>query len=232
MENPYRARPWRRDSKEGRTMPLFKTSRVIENQIDEFFDQVAEGSLVFRAGVNAWLDGDLDDFAIRVAAIDKLESEADTLSKGVETQLYSHSLIPDHRGDVLGLLENADDIIDTAKSSLHQFSVEQPVIPEEFRDGYRKLADASALAAEAVVVASRTFFRDPAATKDYLFKVHHYESEADSLSDDLKRRIFASDLELAQKTQLRYFAHNVEKVSDKAEDVADRLAIYAIKRTM
>ncbi len=68
--------------------------------------------------------------------------------------------------------------------------------------------------------------------KDNLYKVHHYEKEADRISDALKRSIFASSLDLAHKIQLRYFAMNVEKVSDKAEDVADRLAIYAIKRTL
>jgi len=213
-------------------MPLFRTSAVVEQQIDEFLDQVAEGALVYRAGVEAYLAGDLDELALRLAAIDQLESKADILSKSVEAQLYSHSLIPDHRGDVLGLLENTDNVIDTAKSSLHQFSIECPVIPEEFEDGYRRLARASAQAAEAVVMAARTFFRDPAAVKDHLFKVHHWEKDADKLSDGLKRRIFASGLELAHKTQLRYFAHNVEKVSDEAEAVADRLAIYAIKRNL
>ena len=48
----------------------------------------------------------------------------------------------------------------------------------------------------------------------------------------LKRNIFASDLDLAHKIHLRYFALNVELVSDRAEEVADRLAIYAIKRNI
>ena len=43
---------------------------------------------------------------------------------------------------------------------------------------------------------------------------------------------FASELDLAHKIHLRYFALNVEKVSNQAEAVADRLAIYAIKRNI
>ena len=80
--------------------------------------------------------------------------------------------------------------------------------------------------------AARAFFRDVDSVKDNLFKVHHFEKEADRISDNLKRRIFSMDLDLARQTQLRYFAHNVEKVSDRAEEVADRLAIYAIKRNI
>ncbi len=211
-------------------MSLFKSSRSVETKIDGFFDTVAEGGMVYRAGVKAYLAGDTADFQDAIKSIDKLESQADELSREVEAHLYSHSLIPEHRGDVLGLLENSDDIIDTAKTCLYQFSVEQPSVPEEFHDGYCKLADAGCAAVEAVIVSARAFFNDVRAVKDNLFKVHHYEKEADGISDRLKRSIFASDLDLAHKIHLRNFAMNVEKISDKAEDVADRLAIYAIKR--
>ncbi len=213
-------------------MPLFRSSKIIESQIDEFLDVVAEGSLVYKKGVKAYLEKDMTDFEARIVAIDKLESRADKLSKEVEAHLYSQSLIPEHRGDVLGLLENADNIIDTAKASLYQFSVEQPDIPEELNDQYLKLAEACYEAVEAVIVSARAFFRDVDSVKDNLYKVHHFEKEADSISDALKRTIFSSSLDLAHKIHLRYFALNVEKVSDKAEAVADRLAIYAIKRTI
>jgi predicted phosphate transport protein (TIGR00153 family) len=211
-------------------MPLFKSSKVLEAQIDGFLDTVAESGLVYEAGVAAYLAAAETDFVATIAKIDRLENRADKLSKEAETHLYRHSLIPEHRGDVLGLLENTDNIIDTAKASLHQFDVERPGIPQEFHDGFRKLAAASAAALDAVVLCTRAFFRDAETVKDNLYKVHHFEQEADQVSDHLKRAIFAGSLDLAHKTQLRYFAHNVEKVSDKAEEVADRLAISIIKR--
>jgi len=210
-------------------MPLFN-SKSTEKQIDDFIDTLAEGVLVYKAGVRSYLAGDETDFEDRILAIDRLESRADKLSKSIESHLYAHSLIPEHRGDVLGLLENADNIIDTAKTSLYQFSVERPDIPEEFHRAFNKLADSCNEAVEAVCVGTRCFFRDVEAVKDNLYKVYHYEKEADQISDALKRAIFATDLELAHKIHLRYFALNVEKVSDMAESVADRLAIYAIKR--
>jgi len=214
------------------SMRLFGSSRVVEAQIDEFFDAVAEGMLVYRNGVQAYLDSKEAEFQNSIEMIEKLEAKADKLSSEVESHLYSHALIPEHRGDVLGLLENTDNIIDTAKTSLYQFSVEQPEIPDVFDQGFLKLAEASHLAAEAVIVSARAFFRDVASIKDSLFKVHHYEKEADRISDQLKRAIFASKLDLARKVHLRYFALNVERISDRAEEVADRLAIYAIKRSI
>jgi predicted phosphate transport protein (TIGR00153 family) len=213
-------------------MSLFKSSLNVETKIDGFFDTVAEGGLVYRAGVRAYMAGNTADFENAIVSIDKLESQADKLSKEVEAHLYSHSLIPEHRGDVLGLLENSDDIIDTAKTCLIQFSVEQPSVPEEFHDGFCKLSEAGCAAVEAVIVSARAFFKDVNSVKDNLYKVHHFEKEADGISDRLKRSIFTSDLDLAHKIHLRYFALNVDDVSDMAKNVADRLAIYAIKRTI
>ncbi len=213
-------------------MKLFKSSGLIESQIDEFLDTVIEGILVYKEGVGAYLTGDEAVFKTKLKAIDAMESKADRLSLEVEAHLYSHSLIPEHRGDVLGLLENTDNIIDSAKVSLIQFSVEHPDIPEVLNPLFEQLAEAGYQAAEAAVVSARAFFRDVESVKDNLFKVHHFEKAADDLSYNLMRTIFNMDLDLARQTQLRYFAHNVEKVSDRAEEVADRLAIYAIKRTI
>ena len=214
-------------------MPLFnKSTQILAGQIDEFLDAVAQGGLVFRDGVHAYLAGDMERFDACIQTINDLEHKADDVSKSVETNLYRNSLIPEHRGDVLGLLETTDTVIDTAKTGLFQFSVEKPVIPQEFTPGFTTLADTSNEARQAMVIAARTFFRDPEAIKDHLFRVAHHEHDADVISDALKRRIFSSDLELAHKIHLRYFARNLELVSDRAKDVSDRLAIYAIKRSL
>ena len=190
-------------------MKLFKSSRIIESQIDEFLDTVIKGVLVYREGVRAYLNGDETTFDAKLKAIDALEKEADRLSSEVEAHLYSHSLIPEHRGDVLGLLENSDNIIDTAKVSLYQFSVEHPRIPSELNQLFIQLVEANYQAVEAAIISARAFFRDVESVKDNLFKVHHFEKEADSISDSLKRSIFNLDLDLARQTLLRYFAHNV-----------------------
>ena len=60
-----------------------------------------------------------------------------------------------------------------------------------------------------------------------------YEKEADKVSTKLKRAIFDSDdLELANKSHLRNFVEHIDNIADWSEDVADRLAIYAIKRSI
>jgi len=214
-------------------MPIFKTTRFIEKQIDEFFDTISEGGLVFKKAICDYLNGDQKAFEDRINAIDKLEARADVISREVESYLYRRSLIPEHRGDVLGLLETVDNVIDAIKTNVNQFDIESPYIPEEFHSEFCELAQASVDATEEMVVASRAFFRNISDVQNHLHKVHFFEGEADKIGLKLKKKIFAKDsLDLANKIHLRYFASNVEKISDTAEDVANRLAIYTIKRTV
>ena len=214
-------------------MPPSKSDRTIERQIDEFLDTVQESVLTYHEAIRSYLAGRTAEFVTRLQALDALENKGDKLSKEIEARLYSHSLIPEHRGDVLDLLEHTDDIIDTVKVSLHQFDVEHPEIPECYNVPFDRLAEACCQAVESAVVAMRAFFRDFRQVNDHLVKVHHFEHEADLLSDSLKRQVFSDPaLDLAHRTHLRYFALNVENVSDRAQSVADRLAIYSIKRSL
>ena len=59
-----------------------------------------------------------------------------------------------------------------------------------------------------------------------------YEKEADKVSTKLKGAIFATDLPLSRKAHLRNFVEHIDNLADKSEDVADRLSIYTIKRTI
>ncbi len=211
---------------------LFRRTRALEAQIDQLLDAISEGTLVFQQGIAEYLQKDEERFQQHLKAIAEFESKADALRREIETRLYRESLIPDQRGDVLGLLENIDNVIDEAKKTLNQFAVERPDIPADLAGDYLELARQCVDSAQHLVSAVRSFFRDITAVPDHIHKVYFYEKEADRLADRLKRKIFSTDFDLAHKIHLRYFCLHVETLSDLAEDVADRLAIYTIKRTL
>ncbi len=207
-----------------------KKSKVLEAQVDEFLDTVSRASIIFRSGIREYLDGGIENFENEIVEIAKLENRADELRRTVETQLYRYSLIPENRGDVLGLLESMDAVINTEKKTLNQFAVEMPEIPAEYARDYLALTDVCVNSAETLVAACRAFFLDFNQVKNHLHKVYFFEKEADKISDRLKRRIFRSELDLSRKIHLRYFTLHIETISDCAEDVADRLSISTIKR--
>jgi len=210
---------------------LFRRTQQLEQQIDSFFDKLSESSVVYRLAVRLYLrEGPNEEFQTRLERVNGLESEADALRRDIEKQLYSNTLIPDSRGDVLGLIETVDQLLSQFEGSLWAFSIEKPDIPEEFREDYRKLTNMVVKAADELALGGRAFFRSPHDVPAYNHKVMLYEKEADAISTKLKQAIFGSDLELSKKLHLREFVEHIDNIADLAEDVADRLAIYAIKR--
>jgi predicted phosphate transport protein (TIGR00153 family) len=212
---------------------LFRRTVALEGEIDEFLDLLSEAGLLFKLGIETYLNEEgSENFEEKLHQVNKIESSADKLRRSIETQLYAQTLIPDARGDVLGLLENLDNITNKIEGTLWAFSIEKPLIPNQHKEDFIQLITFVVEAVEAVTQASRAFFRNIDAVGDHNHKVMFYEKEADKISTKLKRSVFSSDIDLAHKTHLRHFVENIDSVADWAEDVADRLTIYVIKRTI
>ena len=211
---------------------IFHKTKELEAQIDAYCDKVDEGAMSFRLGLKSYLDGDMAAFEDKLRHVNDLESRGDTLRRDIERKLYAQTLIPESRGDVLGLLENMDRILNNCEGPMWQFAIEKPEIPTEFRADFGNLVDAAVQSVDALVSASRAFFRGSEMVTDHMHKVMFYEKEADKISTRLKMAIFDSELDLARKAQLRNFVEHIDDIADTAEDVADRLAISAIKRSI
>lgn len=211
---------------------ILKTTKFVESQIDTFLDVVSESAVLFQLGVEDYLVGRTAQFEERLTQIRENEKKADDLRVAIERYLYERTLIPENRGDVLAILENTDEVVDSIKDTLMQFSIELPEIPEPLDDLWLQTTKASAAAVEHLVYAVRSFFRDLSAVNNYIHKVYFFEREADHIGEKLRRQIFALEIDLARKSQLRWFALHIEQISDYAQAVCDRLSIYTIKRQL
>jgi len=209
---------------------LFKKIKNLEAQIDNYLDMVVKGGFLFKQGIKYFLEEQTEEFESRLVSIDTTESDADNLRRKIEKRLYTETLIPESRGDVLGLLEACDKVLNKTAETLHQFSVEIPFILPEVKNYYLELTDISVSALEEMVAAIRSYFTDINQVRDHINKVQLYESESDKIAEKIKRIVFRSDIRLSQKMHMRYFALHIESIADEAEDVCDRLSIAAVKR--
>lgn len=214
-----------------RVTSLFGRTRAIEQQIDEFLDKVAESGIVFSRALRVYLkQGACEEFEAFLAQENKIEGRGDTLRRTIEAELYLQTLIPDLRADVLRLLEDMDTIVNNYEGNLFRLSIQQPDIPDTYHAGFLELCDTVIQCVDTVVLAARAFFRDINAVRDYTNRTIFLETEADKLSTRLQRAIFSSELPLERKMHLRYFVERIDDLANGAEDVADTLAIYTIKR--
>lgn len=212
-------------------LSIFSKTKALETDIDRFHDQLIDVSLTFTQAVKIYLEeGRCENFEKHSKKIKQIEHKADELRRSIENNLYSYNLIPDLRADVLELVENFDKVINKIDEVTYMFYAECPQIPNEYRKSFKELAHLSAEAAENMCKASRAFFRDLGAVRDYSQKVYSIEHESDVCSRKLLENIFASERQLAEKLQLRLFIDGIADIADQAEDFIDQLLIFTIKR--
>jgi len=212
---------------------IIKRKLEIGKRIDDFLDNVSESGLLFKLGVDSYLKGNVESFEKKLEDITHTENQGDSLRRSLEEQLFMQTLIPESRGDVLELLENMDTLLDRFKGAVWRFEIECPTIPVEMHKDFSELVECVVNAVEAMVRSTRAFFKDVAAVADHMHKVSYWEKQSDKVSTRLQRNIFRqNDLQLSHKLQLRDFVIHVDQIADQAEDVADKMSIYVIKRSL
>lgn len=209
---------------------FLKKTRKLEIQIDEYLDLVVKGGLVFKLGIKCYLDNQMTEFESYLKDLRKIEENADDLRRNIEVKLYTRTLIPEARGDVLGLLESCDKALNITADTLLEFSVEIPTILPELKTGFLELADSSISCLENTVSGIRSYFRNIDAVRDYVTKVQFYKRETNKIAEKIKRAVYRTDNDLSFKIHIRYFAFHIERIAEQSEDVCDRLSIAIIKR--
>jgi hypothetical protein len=216
-----------------KTESLFGQTKQLEREIDQFVDILSEVGLVFKSIVLKYLnDGHSDKFDEMVKQVSGMESRADKITKEVERTLYEETLIPDARSDVLRLLEHMDELIGMYQGNCYHFSIQKPDFPKDFHKDLINLSETAVNCVESLCLTVRSFFRDIKSVRDNAHKVTFYEKESDMQFSSLARKIFDSDMPLDQKMHLRYFVEKIDRICDQAEDIADEIQIYAIKRSI
>ncbi len=227
------------------TPAVFGKTKLLEGQIDEFLDKVAEGAIYFERGIIIFLEAEKVSAACeeKLSQITTLKERCKELRRSIVNTLYSEMLIPDFRADVLRLLTDLFSLLDAMGNNFQALMIEQGqatqmeerITQQEIELTIKEFLELVAVvvkSVETVIIAARTFFRDPKVVRDHIYQVRVYESEADKIGISLKKRIFSTNLKFSQKINLRNRVDAIDAIADKAEDVADELAIYAIKRTL
>ena len=210
-----------------------KTDKLIDD-VDRYFDLMGQVVAVFKDGVRNYLYSNANEFNENLMRMTALDSEASVLRREIENALYTQTALVRSRGDVMRLFEKTRNITDILSESLFQFEIETPFIPSELNQEFIRLTDFSTLAVEAVVPAAKAYFSSPESVPDKISRTYFYVKEAVKYSQTIKRTVFHNmpSIKLSEKFHLRYFALHIENMAKAAENVADQLAVMAIRRTL
>jgi len=213
-------------------MPFLKKIQELEIKVDQFLDITSVTGILFEQVVGSYLAQELEDCEAKIKQIKENERTSDVLRLHIEKYVYSNTIIPENRGDVLAILEMTDDVIDQLKEIAIDMVIEKPLILETFHHDILQMVSTTEKCVDEMVKAMRAFFYNVHEVTNYVNKVLFYEQEIDVYAENLKRKVYGSDIALAEKNHIKYFVKGIEKISDLAQDVSDRLVIYTMKREM
>jgi predicted phosphate transport protein (TIGR00153 family) len=165
----------------------------------------------------------------RVDLVHQAESKADDLRRQVEFELYERALIPESRGDVLGLLETLDNSPSAFQSLCEQVYYQKIVFPEAFRERFLRLLEINLKSYQLVREAVLGMFYGQD-VRQLCMQIDSTESESDRSERALIRDIFSMDGDKADKILMKEIVVNAGNISDSSESVKDRLVLAIVKR--
>lgn len=213
---------------------FMRRQRRVQRLIAQYMDIWIGCMRSFRDAWDVYLtQGSGEEFFYRVDATHKEESRADDMRREIEHELYSKALLPESRGDILGVLETVDRLLTEAEWSLYEVQLQEIVIPEEIKGTVSKVVDLTCSCAEMVNRAVRALFvimDKPEEVEPLTDEINNIESEIDHMERSLIRSIFRMDMDTGEKILLKDLVRKLTKVSDGSEHVADRLVLVGVKR--
>jgi len=212
---------------------LFKKQYEIEEKLHQYLRCMEDMILLYQEAYPSYFSNQMDSFNQQVRELGKLEKRMDSLGQDIQINLFAQSLMPDSREDVLWLLNTLDNIPSLLKHSLRDIQIEKPVFPEPLHGFFNQMLTKTSLTVNAMVRATDALFADLRAVRLLTEEVSRQESEVDKIERKLLEAVFDDQqLELAHKYQIKRIIQYIGSVSNSAEDVADAILIFAIKRAM
>ena len=213
-------------------MALFfsKKNKFLE-MIEGYLRKVTECMELAKKALLLYIDkGYCEKFDELVIKTHMAESCSDDLRREIEILLYEKALMPESRGDILGMLETVDKIPNKAESVTFQIQTEVLRIPDEFKPELRKIININFDIFADVKRAIRAVFNDIGEVRRITNEIDKKESGSDSMERDLIKKLFSSNINIGEKILLKELIIEIGSISDRAENVADRLNIMAVKR--
>ena len=210
---------------------LFKKEQQVEQLIYEYLDNLKMAQGNFQKAMDVYFEkGFHEDFDFLIEQTHRVESKADDTRYEIETMMYSKALIPESRGDILGLLEAIDRIPGLFERILYLFQTQKLPTPDFLVLDMKELIRVSLGCCDLLVKEVEALFRRSGDIRSFVSNIDNNESQCDHIERRIITKIFDSDLEPFHKLQLKEMVIQIGEISDQADRVSRRVDIISIKR--
>ena len=210
---------------------LFRKQRQVQVLVERYLDHLRHTQQTFSQAISSCLDGDTrHDFMILADETHHFESKADDVREEIKTLMYSKVLLPESRGDIMGLLESIDQIPRFFEIILSIIRTQKLAIPDFITADIRELVNVSMEACELMIKQVDDLFQRSRRILELLEVIDEKESQCDIIERRIITTIFDSDIDPFLKIQLKELVVFLGEISDQADRVSKQINIISLKR--
>ena len=210
---------------------FWRKSKQIEELVLRHLRQVDASLSAYLGGLRAYaIERDVKKAKAKALETHTAEGKADDIRREVETELLAGALLASSRRDILELIEQVDRLANSGESALDALLLERIEIPDEVVPYIERIAETNETIITRIDQAIHALFRDPQSTREHTNAIEKLEGDVDRIERETLKTIFMMDLDLARKLQLRDFIELLVELSDRAEDLSDRIDIMVAER--
>jgi len=210
---------------------LFKKERLVESLIYAYLETLKSTHESFLTAFEACLESpQCENFDFHIKQTHKFESKADDIREEIKSLMYGKALIPESRGDIMGLLEAIDSIPRLLQDVLYTIQTQRLEIPDFLVPDIKELVRISLESCDLLVRQVFALFKKTDDIRTLLNTIDAKESHCDHFERRIITRVFDSDLDPFKKLQIKELVSLIENISDQADQVSRRVNIINLKR--
>jgi len=209
-------------------------------QLLEHMCKVREGTQMLGEGLIKYYKGDVKNFSKVAQKVSEIEHEADLIKSNLRNHLPTSLFMPVDKGKFMWALREQDAILDHAENLVCMLDMRHTKIPKELQELFidhaklvMKTTEAMELAVGNIKDLVETSFvkRERDQTKEFIYKVHEFEYQADLKKYEMTKGIYKLEKKLDPMDvyHLLKIADWVDDIADHAENVADWLRAMIAK---
>lgn len=211
-----------------------KKNSQIETLINEYIDTICCCLDSYLAAIDVYFaEGLNEEFERLENKTHRYESLGDDKRVQTEYMIFEKSLIPESREDIMWLLEALDVLANNIETILRIIHSENISIPSEHEELFQRLININVVSANLALQLARQYIAHASSPdiKKLIQDIDEKESQSDKLEQTLIHQFFRSDtVSDFKKIILRDLVMAIGDLSDKSEDVANRINILFVKR--
>jgi predicted phosphate transport protein (TIGR00153 family) len=210
---------------------LFKKENQVESLLYDYLEAYKMARENFREAFQCAIETpQCEAFEFLIGQTHKYESKADDIREEIKALMYSKALIPESRGDLMGLLESIDEIPRIFEKILSTIQTQKLILPDFIIPDIQELVRISLECCDLLTRQVDSLIKRAETILSLLNAIDTHESHCDHLERMMISKVFSEGIDPFQKLQLKELIVQIGGISDLADRASRRINIINLKR--